>query len=244
MDESKLIFYTGAPGSKWSAVAHLITFNNKYPINISDYSAERTYTHLDRKVSHLGAYWGPGNGIGERFHELASLSKDEILDEINKPYTDKNWEQYRLVKCHHFSIQLDYIAENFPKSKIIIVLRPDDVCIKGWLSAGGFDKITYPDYHTYYKNPKNMEEIIKKENSHSIDFINRYNLSKYLVTESYLKDFWNINCDTNEKQIYINSMVERKKFMKSLIERKEIYGSKMPIVQPDVSISHYNFKEP
>ena len=72
MDESKLIFYTGAPGSKWSATAHLITMNKKYPINTSDYSAERTYTHVQRDVSHLGAYWGPGNDIGENFHQLSS----------------------------------------------------------------------------------------------------------------------------------------------------------------------------
>lgn len=67
IDESKLIFFTGAPGSKWSAVAHLLALSGRYNINISDYNDDRVYTHPGPKISHLGSYWGPGFGVGEKF---------------------------------------------------------------------------------------------------------------------------------------------------------------------------------
>lgn len=230
VDESKLIFYTGAPGSKWSATAHLISMNNKYPINTSDYSKDRVYTHSDIGISHLGAYWGPGNGIGEGFHELSSMSDEEIFAEIEKPYKDKNWDQYRLIKCHHFSSQLDHIAERFPKSKILIVLRPDLICFKGWLSAGGFDGITYPDYKTFYKNKETIEKKIDEENQAARDFIYRRNLDINVIREKYWKDTWEIIRDTEEKDRYMRS-----------IEMRQTHG--IPRWNFDTTITHYNFED-
>lgn len=229
MDESKLIFYTGAPGSKWSAVAHLLSMNNRYSINTSDYSEDKVYTHGFNNISHLGAYWGPGNGIGENFHQLSSMSKDQILYEIDKPYKDKNQEQYRLIKCHHFGPQLDYITEIFPTSKIIIVLRPDLLCFRGWIYAGGFEKITYPDYHTFYKNKEILEKKIQEENFHARDFIYRKQLAMHVVTQQYWKEIWNIDLDTKEKNRYIRS-----------IDTNESGG--ISRWNFDTTISHYNFK--
>jgi len=230
IDESKIIFYTGAPGSKWSATAHLISFNEKYPINKSDYNDDRYYFHDDVGVAHHGAYWGPGNGFGENFHQLHTMSKNEIINEIEKPYDDKNWEQYRLIKCHHFSSQLDYIKETFPTSKIIIVLRPDIQCYRGWLGAGGFDKISYPDYKAFYKNRETMEELLVEENTAAKQFIHDNDLDIHVIREKYWRDFWGIERNTDEIDTYIRS-----------VEMRQTRGKAR--LNYDALIAHYNFED-
>lgn len=228
MDESKIIFFTGAPGSKWSAVAHLLTHNPLYPINTSDYSSERIYTHPGPQISHLGAYWGPGFEVGNNFHRLDKLSKDEIIAEIEKPYADKNWDQYRLIKCHQFSLNLEFIAETFPQSKIIIVLRPDETCLNSWLSAGGFQGISYPDYNEYYKNKELMIEKIIDENHSSRSFISSKKLEVDIVTRPYLSRAWNIDIVNDELERYMITL-ERKK------------SKNGPVWLYDTAISRYNF---
>jgi hypothetical protein len=230
IDESKLIFFTGAPGCKWSATSHIITHNSKYPINTSDYSENRVYTHSDIDISHYGAYWGPGNGIGENFHKLSKMSKEEIIEEIDKPYLDKSWEKYRIIKCHHFSLNLNFIKETFPKSKILIVLRPDFLCFKGWLSAGGFEGITYPNYTKYYKNKEILDQKIQEENAAARDFIHKYNLDLNVVREKYWKEWWGIKPSTPELERYI----------RSIESRQDKKGARFNY---DVLIADYNFKE-
>lgn len=230
VDESKLIFYTGAPGSKWSATAHLITMNSKWPINTSDYSTERTYTHENKPIAHQGAYWGPGNGIGENFHQLSSMSKDEVLHEIDRPYADKSWDKYRLIKCHHFSSNLDWIKTNFPSSKILIVLRPDIICLRGWLVTGGFNKITYPNYSVFYKNKFVLEEKIIEENAAARKFIYQNDLELNVVRKKYWKNWWGIDCDTEEKETYMYSLEGK-------IDQPDVEDS----LRFDVTIADYNF---
>lgn len=205
MDESKLIFFTGAPGSKWSATAHTLSHNKIMPINTSDYSEDRIYTHPAPPVSHLGAYWGPGFGWGNKFHEINKLSKDEILEEIEKPYADKNWDEYRIIKCHQFSLNLDWIKENFPTSKIMIVLRPNRVCSEGWLKAGGWD-ITYPTYRPYYKDDATFKKLALEELQAAKTFIDKHDLEMQVVTHHYWRKRWGINRDTEELELYMNSL--------------------------------------
>lgn len=230
IDESKLIFFTGAPGCKWSATSHIITHNLKYPINTSDYDKNKVYTHEDVNISHLGAYWGPGNGIGENFHRLSELSKDEILEEIDKPYLDKSWNKYRIIKCHHFSLHLEFIKKTFPKSKILIVLRPDAICFYNWLVAGGFEKITYPNYSVYYKNKEILEQKIQEENSAARNFVRDNNLNLNVVREKYWKDWWEITPSTTELDRYIKSIEFR-------LDNKK--GDRLTY---DVQIADYNFE--
>lgn len=209
IDESKIIFFTGAPGSKWSAFAHLLSFSSKFSINTSDRSLDREYQHTTSKVKHQGTYWGPGNQFGGNFHNINNMSKKDILDEIEKPYADKNWDQYRIIKCHQFSINLDYIKTTFPTSKIVIVLRPDAQCELGWLSSGGFDLITYPDYHTYYKNPNILKEQIIIENQMSKEWIVNNKLDLNVVDEKYWLDKWGVARNSPEIDTYMSSMEKR-----------------------------------
>jgi len=191
-DESKLIFFTGAPGSKWSAVSNIISKNEIMPINNTDYRDDRIYTHTRHPVQHLGAYWGPGNEHGKNFDQLNTLSKEEIIAEIDAAYTDKSWDKYRIVKSHHFSLQLDYIRETFPLAKILLVLRPEHKCFQGWKGAGGFESITYPDYHTYYKNYELLREKIKQEVTAANNFVGQNNLKVNVINRLYWKEYWEL----------------------------------------------------
>lgn len=207
MDESKLIFFTGAPGSKWSAFAHILTHNKILPINTSDYADDRIYSHPSPSwpVSHLGAYWGPGFDWGDNFHKIDTLSKDEILEEIDKPYTDKSWEKYRIIKCHQFSLNLDWIKENFPTSKIMIVLRPNSVCANAWIDAGGWN-ITYPVYKPYYQDNDSLRHKVAEELQSAKTFINTHDLTMDVVTQKYWLNRWGIEKNTPELELYMDSI--------------------------------------
>lgn len=207
MDESKLIFFTGAPGSKWSATAHILSHNKILPINNSDYADDRVYAHPSPSwnVKHLGAYWGPGFGWGEKFHKINTLSKNEILEEIDKPYADKNWEQYRIIKCHQFALNLDWIKENFPTSKIMIVLRPNSVCANAWIDAGGWN-ITYPVYKEYYVNDDTLRKKAAEELQYAKTFINKHDIDMNVITKKYWLQRWGIECNTDELELYMNSI--------------------------------------
>ena len=45
-----------------------------------------------------------------------------------------------------------------------LVYRTDDACLGWWVKCGHFD-ITYPDYHEYFKDLKNMAKIIRSQNA-------------------------------------------------------------------------------
>lgn len=210
MDESKLIFFTGAPGSKWSATAHILSHNKKMPINTSDYSDSRVYTHPVPGVSHLGAYWGPGFEFGNKFDKIDKLSKDEIINEIEKPYKDNSYSKFRIIKCHQFANNLDFIKETFSESKIIIVLRPNAVCANAWIDAGGWD-ITYPTYKPYYQNNETMREKTLEELQNAKSFITKHNAKMQVITDTYWFDRWGIEKNTPELELYMNSIVRSPK---------------------------------
>lgn len=212
MDESKLIFFTGAPGSKWSATAHILSHNKILPINTSDYANDRVYAHPSPSwnVKHLGAYWGPGFGWGEKFDKIDQLSKDEIIAEIDKPYADKRWDKYRIVKCHQFANNLDFIRETFPESKIMIVLRPNAVCANAWIDAGGWN-ITYPVYKPYYKDNDTLRVKVSEELQNAKGFITQHNLEMQVITDSYWLNRWGIEKNTPELELYMNSITRSPK---------------------------------
>ena len=212
MDESKLIFFTGAPGSKWSATAHILSHNKILPINTSDYADDREYAHPSPSwnVKHLGAYWGPGFGWGDKFDKIDQLSKDEIIAEIDKPYADKRWDKYRIIKCHQFANNLDFIRETFPESKIMIVLRPNAVCANAWIDAGGWN-ITYPVYKPYYKDNDTLRVKVSEELQNAKVFITQHNLEMQVITDSYWLNRWGIEKNTPELELYMNSITRSPK---------------------------------
>ncbi len=226
----RLIFYTGAPGSKWSAVSHIITKNPRLPIDASDYDpVARHYRGNGLDIGHNGAYFGPGNGIGERFHELDQLSREEILAEIDRGWPVPQGEGWRIVKCHHFVDHLDYIADTFPESAIMIVMRPEVNCWHGWMRAGGFS-ITYPDYHQYYINEERIKREITREGLVAREWVGQRDLPLHVVRPSYWREVWDLGRDHSE---------EIDRYMRSIELRSNIDGTGM-VPSFDTWVAHYN----
>lgn len=232
IDESKLIFFTGAPGSKWSAVSNVISMTPRIEINTHDRSAEREYTHPAKfnSASHLGSYFGPGFEFGAGWNDISQFSKQQILDEIDRAWFEPHYDQYRIVKSHCISNNLDWIADTFPTSKICIVFRPLQQCYNGWFGAGGFD-ITYPDYHAYYRDEETAKRKIESELKDCRQWIFNQDLRIHTATSRHWRDHWGVT-DSNNKWI---------KSMEGYFFHKEPHADRH--VTYDTHIAYYNFED-
>lgn len=177
----KYIFVTGAPGSKWSSVAR--TLWHSPDVDHSDNKKQ----YNKNNVNHQGAYWGHGMEYGDKFSAMYLQTKEELEAEFDKPFSGKG---IRIIKCHDFALQLNFIRENWPECPIVMCLRGDDACLGWWVKAGGFD-ITYPNY-SKYKNYEVMAKRIADQNKGIRDFLDAkpsyyayssYNLSTLLNIE-------------------------------------------------------------
>lgn len=161
----KYIFVAGAPGSKWSSVVKNIYYSPD--LDQSDYRDDWTYYHDasgNMDLMHLGAYFDPGmeSDIPEDITGLDRVRLEQIFDQPFSP-TAKG---IRIIKSHIFSYStnLDHLKKLFPESAVVLVYRPDDACLGWWVKCGHFD-ITYPSYHYYYKNLREMSKIIARQNA-------------------------------------------------------------------------------
>lgn len=158
-----LIIATGAPGSRWSGSIRAIQCS--IDINTSDDSSERHYDLEQGEKPlgwHRGAYWGPNHMFGQNFDRLDELTKEEVLAEFIKPFTDWN-PGVKIIKSHWFSYHLPLLNEWFPKAKFIAFYMPNDFCFDWWHKVGGW-KITYPHYD-WYQNDNRMKLQIEIENA-------------------------------------------------------------------------------
>lgn len=162
-DGADVIFVTGAPGSRWSAVAHAVSFADQ--INRSDSASGRVYARHG-KALHFGNYFGPGMGYGDNFDHLDRLSRRELLHEFSRPYADPGGT--KLLKSHMFARHLRFLGETFPRARFILAYRPDKACLDWWLEAGGF-RISYPDY-SWYREVDNMRRQIAVDNHSILEF--------------------------------------------------------------------------
>jgi hypothetical protein len=128
------IFFTGAPGSRWSGIAQIL---ETIPgMNISDRRPDREYTH-NTYSGHLGAYFGRGM-------ECECIT--------NGDYIDRQWAEpggCKLIKSHEWAFHLGCIREKeqWKDSWVMMIYRPDMACYSWWHEAGGFN-IKYPDMLT------------------------------------------------------------------------------------------------
>lgn len=157
----KYIFVAGAPGSKWSSVVKNIYWSDS--IDHTDYSEKRTYYHdasgtMD--LMHLGVYFDPGMefALPER---LDALDRQQLENIFDQPFTGTGT---RIIKSHLFSEYIDFLRETFPEIPIVMVDRSDDACLGWWVKCGHFD-ITYPSYHSYFRDLRTMSSIIKRQNA-------------------------------------------------------------------------------
>ena len=143
---SRHVLFTGAPGSRWSGIAKMMTSG----FDTSDRSEERTYSH-SKFSGHVGSYFDP-----EMEYEFERENWD-------KPFSGENGK--RLIKSHTLATQLN----EYKDETIVMVYRNDIDCYKWWHEAGGFD-ITYPNYE-WYKNSPQMWREIEKQNTGIAKFI-------------------------------------------------------------------------
>lgn len=160
----KYIFVAGAPGSKWSSVVKNIYFSPD--IDQTDYTDARTYYHDasgEMQLMHLGAYYDPGMEFGGFFDRLQDYTTTECEAEFDRAFDGTGEHGIRIIKSHVFAHQISFLKEHWPDSPIILVHRGDDACLGWWVKCGHFT-ITYPSYHGYYKNIKDMAKIISAQN--------------------------------------------------------------------------------
>lgn len=172
----KYIFVAGAPGSKWSSVVKNIYYSPD--IDRSDYRDEWTYYHDAgdtgvKDLMHLGAYFDPGM-ISPLPEDLTKLNREQLEAIFAEPFTDKDSNKTRIIKSHVFSNHIEHLRKLFPEVPIVIVHRGNDSCLGWWVKCGHFD-ITYPDYHEYFKDLKNMAKIIKSQNADILSAWWKYN---------------------------------------------------------------------
>ena len=158
-----LIIAMGAPGSRWSGSIRAVQAS--VDINTSDDDSERIYDLIDGEMPlgwHRGAYWGPNHEFGHNFDCLDELTKEEVIEEFTRPFT--NWEPgIKIIKSHWFSYHIPLLREWFPQAKLIAFYMPDNFCFDWWHKVGGWN-ITYPHYE-WYENDERMRSQIEIENA-------------------------------------------------------------------------------
>ena len=179
----KYIFLAGAPGSKWSSVAKNIYYSPS--IDRSDYREAWTYYHDAsgrKELMHQGAYFDPGMEC-DIPADLSKLSRTELEAIFDKPF-DKNSTGTRIIKSHIFCNNIHTLREKFPECAVVLVYRGDDSCLGWWVKCGHFN-ITYPLYHNYYKDLKQMARIIQQQNRDLLNARSHYD-GKHVSTNREL----------------------------------------------------------
>jgi hypothetical protein len=108
--------------------------------------------------------------FGDFFDNLDCYTKEQCEIEFDRPFSDYG---IRIIKSHVFAHHIDFLKENWPDCPIILVHRADDACLGWWVRCGEFN-ITYPSYHSYYKDLRNMATIIDHQNKDILDAWEKY----------------------------------------------------------------------
>jgi hypothetical protein len=209
VNENQLIFFTGIPGSRWSRAAALLQGSPLLNLNDSDRNESRIYWNPNREEpypNHQGAYFGTGQEYGYGFESLEDnfYTKQDFVHEVMRPFTTHNNQNY-LIKSHGFARSLKWITANFPNNRIIICLRELKVSIRDWYNFGGFEKIHFPNYSEYYKNPEVFEPLVAEEDRLLRDFIYENDLHVHTVTNKFCVEKLQIDTSLPDMKLYMDS---------------------------------------
>jgi len=167
--DEQLIFYIAVPGSGWAKLSLLLGCCAKLNLNKSDRREDREETGKDGDtgcVHHKGAFWDPLMEFGDGFDDLEkNHTRESFKSECLRPFTKINDQNY-LIRSHFFAEtkNLNWLKENFPNNKIILVLRDTKLCYEGWNIAMTFTG-NYPKYKAWMKvktqehHPLNYEKL-------------------------------------------------------------------------------------
>ena len=182
------IFFTGAPGSRWSGVSQVFrdTLNG---VDNTDLTPEKTYKH-HLYSGHIGNYYGPGMLYGN-WLDTEFGSKEQWETEIAASYNGN--EPVKLVLSHNFAHYLDRLVHTFPDCKLVLCYRTNNECFDWWHAAGGWD-ISYPSYK-WYRNDAGMRQEIQKQNSAILEFVERKNLQLTQPDVNFFRQHFDIDRD-------------------------------------------------
>ena len=147
------LFFTGVPGSHWSAIAQDLEMIPGF--NTSDHGESRDYSP-GHYTGHKGAYFGTGM---EFTADIENIPADIRNQHLNSPWT--TGAGTKIVKSHEWAYKLPFIKNNFPNDWIMLVYRPDMPSFAWWHEAGGFN-IKYPSYAAYKDSTTMLSEIVKQ----------------------------------------------------------------------------------
>jgi len=183
------IWFCGIPGSKWSGID--IHMRHCLPVDRSDENDERLHFHKHNEKGytfngHRGSYWGPGQGCGESWTDLANIGKDNIIEEINKEFTG---EGLRIIKSHAFARykNLDFLYDNFKGDWLVLLKRKPFDSFMWWHAIMSFDDDVYPSYSEMYENSTTMKKRLIEEDEYITSFAAKMNFewSLYDPKESF-----------------------------------------------------------
>jgi len=169
ISDEQLIFYVAIPGSGWAKLSLLLGCCAKLNLNKSDRRGDREETGKQGDtgcVHHKGAFWDPGMEFGDGFDDLEkNHTKESFKAECLRPFTEINDQNY-LIRSHFFAEtkNLNWLKNNFPNNKIILVLRDTKLCWEGWNTAMNFTG-RYPSYKAWMKytfirdHPENYDKM-------------------------------------------------------------------------------------
>jgi hypothetical protein len=114
---------------------------------------------------------------------------EAVPETVDLAYTDPT-AGCMIAKSHHWAYALNDLKEgNCAKEGnwIVMIYRPDLISYTWWMRAGGFQKITYPDY-SWYKNEQKMIREIRRQNDNMLKFAFENNLTWSGFTRSWIKE--------------------------------------------------------
>ena len=91
------IFFTGAPGSRWSGVSQTIR-DNWENVDNTDLTEDKKYTH-HKYSGHVGNYYGPGMANGQWLEESFGTNR-MWEEEINKSFSGPE-DSWKLILSHN-----------------------------------------------------------------------------------------------------------------------------------------------
>tara|TARA_B110000495_G_scaffold45895_1_gene38003 strand:- start:2007 stop:2750 length:744 start_codon:yes stop_codon:yes gene_type:complete len=232
-DFSNIIFITGAPGSKWSAVSWVLSESPFLYVSKSDRTPERLMVHdaIYGGVRHTGVYFGPGNELGKKFDKINTLSKREIYKEIKSAWAEWDQDKTYIVRCHQFIYNWDWMIENFPEARFVTVTRPPESCVVGWTSVGGIDT-PYPHYKEFYKTQENAIKQIKLESKLAHKAFHEHRMDVHIASHGHFyQDFMLDGADDKALDRYIKHLEGYQ------------WGSEEPLMhlKHDVLVGYLNF---
>ena len=183
------IFFTGAPGSRWSGVSQVFR-NTLEDVDNSDCTPKHSYRH-HLYSGHVGNYYGPGMLYGDWLGtELGTRAQWEA--EIARSYSD-NTRPVKLILSHNFAYYLDALTDTFPDSKLVLCYRPTELCYHWWHAAGGWD-ISYPNYR-WYRDNNRMKDEIHRQNLEILKFAEKHKLALKQPNIDFFRQYFDVDRD-------------------------------------------------